>query len=129
MQFDAQIVAACALVPGLVRSALVLLPEGILIGGIGAESALDHEPLVRAAMACLVARGAPVLTERPLASFVEYAFVSTDELVVIQRGRSDERLALATVCTRDPNLALVLSATRQAITRLEESVILDEHSR
>jgi hypothetical protein len=128
MQLDAPIIAACALVPGLLRSALVLLPEGLLIGGTGAESTLDHEPLVRAATACLVARGVPVLTERPLARFVEYAFVSADELVVIQRGRSDERLALAAVCTREPNLALVLSATRQAIARLEASVILDERS-
>jgi hypothetical protein len=129
MRFSDQILAACELVPGLLRSALVLLPEGLLIGGTGVETILDHEPLVRAALACLVARGAPVLTERPLASFVEYAFVADNELVVIQRGRHDSRLALAAVCTRDPNLMLVLSATRRAILTLEESIVLDEPER
>jgi hypothetical protein len=123
MKLDPLIDEACAQVPGLMRSALIVLPEGLLIGGLGAESALDHEPLARAAVACMrdgESAGSP--------GFVECAFVSEAELVVIQRGRKDARLALAVVCTREPNLALVLSASRRALQRLEGRVVLDEEA-
>ncbi len=126
MSFHDRIVSAAAHVPGLVRSALVLLPEGLLLGGTGAESSLDHEPLVRAALACLGGGGAALVTDAPPSSFVEYAFVSNHELVVIQRGRSDARLVLAVVCTREPNLALVLDGSRRAMRTLEGSIAGDE---
>jgi hypothetical protein len=117
---DESIARACELVPGLVRCALVLLPEGLLIGGFGAESVLDHEPLVRSAARCLAARPTPAIGDRA-ATFVEYLFVIEDQLVVIQGGRRDARLALAVTCTREPNLAFVLSSTRQAIRAVEDS--------
>jgi hypothetical protein len=110
---DDAIARACELVPSLVRCALVLLPEGLLIGGIGADSVLDHEPLIRSAIG-----------DGPPARFVEYLFVIDDQLVVIQGGRGNTRLALAVVCTREPNLALVLNATRRAVSIIEESLDL-----
>jgi hypothetical protein len=121
---DDAIARACVLVPSLVRCALVLLPEGLLIGGIGADSVLDHEPLIRSAMRCLTVRATPAIGDGPPARFVEYLFVIDDQLVVIQGGRGNTRLALAVVCTREPNLALVLNATRRAVSIIEESLDL-----
>jgi hypothetical protein len=126
MRFDDRVLDVCAVVPGLLRCALVVLPEGLLIGGTGAEHVLDQEPLVRVARACMGAPIRPIVVDSSPPRFVEYAFVLRTEIVVIQRGRNDSRLALATACSRKPNLALVLSATRQAIQALEGSIALDE---
>jgi hypothetical protein len=116
---DECITRACEAVPGLVRCALVLLPEGLLIGGIGAGSVLDHEPLIRSAARCLAVGPTPVLGKH--AAFVEYLFVTEEHLVVIQGGRRETRLALGVTCTREPNLAFVLSSTRQAMRAVEDS--------
>src|SRR5215207_7143527 len=110
MNVDAAIASACELVPGLLHGALALMPEGLLIGGIGDVSAFDREPLIRTATRCLSARLAPALGELP-AVFVEYVLVGSTELVVIQGGRRFPRLALAVSCTTEPNLAFVLSST------------------
>ena len=115
---------ACGSVPGLVQAAVAILPEGILIGGLGAKRAFDHEPLVRSAALCLVERPAPNVAGKPAARFVEYLFSSDDELVVIQGGRRDARLVLAVVCRREANLAWVLGSTRRALHALEDSLDL-----
>lgn len=119
-RFDENLEHACDGLPGLVQSALVMLPEGLLLGGTGGASALDHEPLVRAAEGCFASFDADdSLAER----MFEYVFVSIDRIVVIQRGRNDTRIALAVVCTRAANLALVMSASRQALLTLEASLV------
>ena len=124
MDLNESISRACEGVPGLVRAALAVLPEGFLIGGIGAASTFDHEPLVRSATHCLAPRPAPAVGARSLAPFVEYLFANDDQWIVIQAGRTDPRLVLAVVCTREPNPAFVLASTRQAIRALEISVDL-----
>lgn len=118
------IAAACALVPGLVHGALVLLPDGILLGGVGATSVLDHEPLLRSATRCLAVRPMPAIGAETPSAFVEYVFVLHDQLVVIQGGRRDPRLALAVACSREPNLMWVVSSTRRAIETLETTIDL-----
>ena len=120
-RFDEALESACAALPGLLQAALVLLPEGVLLGGIGVERAIDHEHLLRAAAFCFAATNTP---DNPSETMSEYVFVSTDRIVVIQRGRSDDRLALAVVCTRAPNLALVMSASRRAIVTMETSLVV-----
>jgi hypothetical protein len=107
----------CDDLPGLVQAALVLVPEEVLLARVGGESALDHEPLLRAAVRCF---GGPAADD----SVVEYLFVTEDHFVVMQRGRKDPRLALAVRCDREKNLALVLGATRAAIAALEAEVDL-----
>jgi hypothetical protein len=111
MKLDVDVARACERVPGLQRGALVLLPEGFLIAGIGGDSALDLEPLIRSA------------GKVPAPPFVEYLFVTHDQLVVIQGGRRDPRLALALVCSREHNNAVFsLSAARLAMADVEDSV-------
>jgi hypothetical protein len=122
MDYDDSIKRACEGVPGLIRAALTLLPEGLLIAGIGAEKSFDHEPLVRSAVACLSGRNSVAREHRD--ALVEYVFVCADEVVVIQGGRREPRLALAFVCTREANLAFVVDSTRRALTSIENSVSL-----
>lgn len=125
MNVDAAIACACELVPGLVRCALVLLPEGLLLGGAGDDATLlDLEPLIRSAGRCLAVRTAPALGGRPPEPFVEYMFVIPDQLVVVQAGRRDARLALVVVCTKEVNLAFVRGVTRSAIRSIEATVDL-----
>ena len=108
------------------NGALVLLPEGLLIGGVGAGGAFDREPLVRSAARCLGSASTPAKPAKGASEFVEYAFVSDDQLVVILRGQLHARVALVLVCSREPNLALVLSTTRQALHTIETTVDLAE---
>jgi hypothetical protein len=54
--------------------------------------------------------------------FVEYAFISEEQLVVILRGRRFSRVALALACSREANLAWVLSTTRTALETIESTV-------
>lgn len=116
MSPDECLQSACEPVPGLVLGALALLPEGLLIGGVGEGSAFDREPLVRCAARCLVA-GAP---SGPLvAPFVEHVFVSPERLVVLMRGQRYPRLGLALACSHVANMAFVLSTTRSALRALE----------
>ena len=97
---------------------MVLLPEGFLIGGVGAGAAFDREPLVRTAARCLASSSTPPPSHL---DFSEHVFVGHDELVVIVRGRRHVRLALALACTREPNLAWVVSTARGALQRIEAS--------
>ncbi len=122
MTIDDTIANACEAVPGLVNGALALLPEGILIGGVGAGGAFDREPLVRSAARVLGNHVSAAIAKS--SAFVEYAFVSQDQLVVIERGHDHPRVALVLVCTREPNLALVLSTARQALKTLEHTLDL-----
>jgi hypothetical protein len=123
---DESISAACDRVPGVRNGALVLLPEGLLIGGIGAGSAFEREPLVRSAVRCLGTSSTLSRTARGVREFVEYAFVSEEQLIVVLRGQLRPRIALVLVCTRESNLAFVLSATRQALNTIETTVDLAE---
>jgi hypothetical protein len=51
--------------------------------------------------------------------FAEYAFVSAEQITVILRGKVQPRLALVLVCTRQYNLAFVLTAARGALVEIE----------
>lgn len=124
MQFEESIARACEPVPGLVRAALGLLPEGVLIAGVGAESSFDQEPLIRSATHCLAARNWPATAARVSADLIEYVFVLADQLIVVQGGRQDPRLVLVVVCTREANIAFVLGSTRRALRALEDTVNL-----
>jgi hypothetical protein len=115
---------ACGGVPGLVRAVLTMLPEGLLIGVAGGASALDHEPLIRTAMGCFGGSAPPTLRGRPPSRFVEYLFVVDDFCVAVQGGRRQARMVLIAICTREPNLALVLSSTRRALVELEDALDL-----
>ena len=124
MRVHDSIAGVCELVPGLLRAALILLPEAELIAGIGGESFLDHEPLVRSAARCLTVRANPPVNGGDAVPFVEFLFVLDAEIVVVQGGRRSSQLALAVACSREPNVALVLSSTRAAMAWLESSIDL-----
>lgn len=122
MKIEDVVARACERVPGAVRGALVLLPDGILMAGVGGDSVFDYEPLIRAAGRCLASRGGPPLGSGSDQPFVEYLFVIHDQLVVIQGSRRDARLALVIACTREPNVGFALTATRLAMTEIEAGV-------
>jgi hypothetical protein len=122
VNIDECVASACEPIPGIVHGALVLLPEGLLIGGVGQGGAFDREPLVRSAVRCL--SGNDVAPEPSGSTFVEHVFVSREELVVILQGHRYPQLALALVCSPEPNLAFVLSLTRRALHALEASIDL-----
>jgi len=124
MDLNLALSRACQDVPGLLRAALVLLPDGLLIAGIGAGSVFDHEPLARSAAHCLAPRDVPLVGDRAAAAFVEYLFVIEEELVVIEAGRRDPRLGLVVVCKREVNLGMLLSSSRAALRNVEDSVDL-----
>ena len=114
---------ACETVPGLKYGALALLPEGLLVGGVGPGGAFDHEPLVRSAARCLAGNTLTAAMEDEM-TFVEHVFVSREEVVLILQGRRYPRLALVLVCSLEPNLAFVLTSTRGALRALEATVDL-----
>lgn len=122
---EATLARACECVPDLVRGALVLLPEGYLIGGTAGTSALDFEPLIRATTRCTAASPPPTLGERAPGELAEFLFVVSDQYVVIERGRRDRRVALALVTGRECNLAFVLVGARQALSELERDLDLE----
>jgi len=123
MKLETLVARACERIPGFVRGALVLLPDGLLLAGIG-DSVLDLEPLIRSASRCFAGRSGPVLPNWRDEPFVEYLFVIHDQLVVIEGGRRDPRLALALACTREHNVGFALSAARLAMTDVEADVDL-----
>src|SRR5437868_10813658 len=122
MKLDEAVALACQRVPGLLRGALVLLPDGIMLSHVGGDSALDLEPLIQAAIRCFHDRVLPALgavarwQKQP---FLEYLSVIDDQLIVIQGGRRDPRLALAVACTREHTVGVVLTAARLAMIDLE----------
>lgn len=116
MNLDECLARACEQVPGLQQGALALLPEGLLIGGVGAGSSFEREPLVRSAARALQR------SAQTAAAFVEHVFVSRHELVVIARGKRYPRLALALACSTEPNLAFVMTASRAALRELEATI-------
>jgi len=116
---DEAIVRACERVPGVRNAALVLIAEGVSIGGLGPGNAFDREPLVRAAVRCLGTSNALLRRSRQATEFAEYAFVSDEQITVILRGKLQSRLALVLVCTRQSNLAFVLTAARAALVEIE----------
>jgi hypothetical protein len=120
----AVVARACERVPGLTRGALVLLPDGLLLAGVGSDSALELEPLIRSAGRCFTGRTRPPLANWRDEPFVEYLSVVGGQLVVIEGGRRDPRLALALACTREHNVGLALRAARLAMTEVEAEVDL-----
>jgi hypothetical protein len=124
VSIDAMVARACERVPGMVRGVLVLLPEGFLLGGAGDDHMLDLEPLIRSVGRCLTPRVSPPIGGRAGMPLVEYLFVIHDQLVAIQAGRRDPRIALAVVCTREHNITFALTATRLAIAEIEASIDL-----
>lgn len=124
MNLDECLAQACEQVPGLLQGALALLPEGLLLSGIGQGKAFDREPLVRSAARCL-GRSANASADEAESSFVEHVFVGPRELYVIARGNRYPRLALALSCSTEANLAFVMSASRAALRKLEASVNLE----
>jgi hypothetical protein len=124
MNLDECLAQACEQVPGLLQGALALLPEGILLGGVGQGKGFDREPLVRSAARCL-RRSASAPPDEADRTFVEHVFVGPRELYVIARGNRYPRLALALSCSTEANLALVMSASRAALRRLEASIDLE----
>lgn len=114
---------ACETVPGLKYGALALLPEGLLVGGVGPGGAFDHEPLVRSAARCLAGNTLNTAPDGG-STFVEHVFVGKEELVLILQGRRYPRLALVLVCSPEPNLAFILTSTRGALKALEATVDL-----
>lgn len=109
---------ACQEVPGLQQGALALLPEGLLIGGVGSGGTFEREPLVRSAARCLGSSTAGVMP------FLEHLFVSSEQFVVILRGHRYPRLALALLCTTQSNPAFVMSSSRNALHLLEGTIDL-----
>jgi hypothetical protein len=123
MNLDECLAVACEQVPGLLQGALALLPEGLLLGGVGQGRGFDREPLVRSAARCL--GGGKTSPEEAQSTFVEHVFVSPRELYVIVRGQRYPRLALALACSTEANLAFVMSASRSALRKLEANVDLE----
>jgi hypothetical protein len=123
MQLETLVARACERVPGFVRGALVRLPDGLLLAGVG-DSVLDLEPLIRSAAQCFAGRTGPALANWRDEPFVEYLVVIHDQLVVIEGGRRDPRLALALACTREHNVGAALGAARLAMTDVEADVDL-----
>ena len=115
---DEAVSKACEQVPGVQHGALVLLAEGVSIAGFGDESAFDRERLVRAAVRCLGTSNA-FARGRKTTEFVEYVFLSAEQVTVILRGKVRPRLALVLACTSESNLALVLTTARRALGALE----------
>ncbi len=122
MNPDEIIARACETVPGLVQASLALLPEGLLIASVGAHSAFDNEPVVRAAVRCLLSRALPVTKGELVSAFVEYVLLVDEQLVAIQAGRNQPRLALAVLCERSQNIGLVVTATRRAMREIEATI-------
>jgi hypothetical protein len=122
MSIDDSLASACQVVPGLQSGVLVLLPDGLQMAGVGEGSSFDREPLVRSAARCLTGLRSATPPTKGGSRYVEYAFVSAEQLVVILRGRRFTRLALALACSREPNLAFVLSSTRAAFELIENTV-------
>lgn len=126
MNLDDCLARACAEVPGLYQGALALLPEGLLLAGVGPGGLFEREPLVRAAKLCLVVP-APGDSEGPASPrFVEHVLVSEEEVVILSRGREHPRLALALACGNEANLAFLIVAFRAALRKLEATVDLGE---
>lgn len=124
LDLDETIDKACDSVPGRLSGALVLMPDGMLIGGFGEGGAFDREPLVRSAARCLSSPPVALQQAKGAAKFVEFAFVSEGQLVVIVRGQRYPRVALVLACSREANLAWVLGASRRALDDIEEGVDL-----
>lgn len=122
MNLEEAVARACQRVPGMVCGALVLLPDATPIAVVG--NALDLEPLIRSAARCLADADTGVLERWPTRPFVEYLFALDDQLVVIEGGRREPRLALAIACTREHNAGVALTAARRAMIDLEASIDL-----
>ena len=125
MNLDVATEEACERVPGLVRGVLLLLPEGFLLAGVGDKGILDLEPLMRSAARCFSSKSRPcVAGHADGLELTEYMFVIRDQMVVMQRGQRDPRLALAVMCTRESNLNYALSTSRLALREIESRIDL-----
>lgn len=126
-RFASGVAAALAevegLVPGVIRAAVILLPDGVQLAAFGEPHEIDYEPLVRACTRCFgPGAGSLALAGDQPRRFDEFYALLDDGLVVMQRGRRKSRVALASVCALEVNLALVLTWTRRAIELVEASI-------
>lgn len=122
-RIDESLATACEALTGLTLGALVLVPEGVVVGRVGSGGAFDCEPLARAA-ARLASERLALPKATGLAPFVEYSFVSGEQVVVVLRGRAHPRFALTLSFTRDANLALLIGSSRAALRNIERTVDL-----
>ena len=106
-----ELLQVCDQIPGLLRGAVVLVPEGIVVAHFGTARESDVDPLVRATMRCVKSPG----------NVVEYTLVSTESILVIELVHATTRFALAAECAHGANLALVMTATRHAAAAFEGS--------
>lgn len=109
---------ACEDVPGLTQAALVLLPDGLCLAGLGTSSLAELEPAIRATSRCFAP---PRASEATAAALTECVLILGESLVVLARGRRDPRLALVVTCARIANLALLQQSTRAALRQLEDA--------
>jgi hypothetical protein len=122
LPIDESLASVCEGLTGLTLGALVLVPEGAVVARVGGGGVFDCEPLARAAARLASER---LALPRPvgMAPFVEYSFVSHEQVVVMLRGGRDRaRFVLALCFTRDANLALLLGSSRRAFRNLERIV-------
>lgn len=117
MSMRGALARVCEQIPGLLRGVVVLVPDGIVIAHLGADRVTDVEPLVRATLRCVGDGPA-------LGTFVEYTLFSAESILVVEVGRAKRRFALAAECEHGANLALVMTATRQAAAAFERDVDL-----
>lgn len=126
MNIDEAVTRACDRIPGLVRGALVMLPDGFLFGATRGATFLDLEPLIRSAARCMALRDLPALGGRGPSVSVEHLFAIHEQLVVFEAGRRDPKLALLVVAEAGHNPAFVLGATRLALADLEVALDLEK---
>jgi hypothetical protein len=119
VNLDATVAKACERIPGMVRGALVFLPDGFILAGAGDDDILDLEPLIRASARCLGAPAALSL-DGVEQEILEYLLVVHDQLIVIRRSAREPRLALAVSCTREHNMMFAVTASRLAMAEIEE---------
>lgn len=118
-----RVASACELVAGVLAAVLVLVPDGVPLASVGGGAVSDGAALARSA-ARLLAERAAFAAAGPRAPFVEYALVGADRVVVIQRGRSCERVALVVACSTAADLGLLLASCRTALLAIERTVDL-----
>lgn len=123
MTIDECVTRACERVPGLIRGALVFLPEGFVLAGVGDDDSLDLEPLIRATARCLGTPQAPIIRGEPRV-VNEYLFVVHDQLIAIQRSVRDTRIALAVACPMEINPGFALGSSRLAMREIEATIDL-----
>jgi len=109
------------LVPELKVAALVLVPDGFVLGHVGEGGILEHETLARVATGLFAGVEAPE-PDGAADRVTEYFILLADRVMVLQRGRRQPGMVLCTMTSREPNLGLLLTTARDAIAWVESHV-------